>query len=266
MLRRLDAELVRRGLARSREAAKDLIEAGQVSVPGMVTPKAASQVRDDAPIVVRETSADTYVSRGAHKLIGALDSFAAQGLDVAAKQAMDAGASTGGFTQVLLERGAAQVLAVDVGYGVLDWKIRSDARVRVFERCNVRNVVPDDLPYAPELIVADLSFISLKTVIPALLGVSTAEADLVLMVKPQFEVGRESVGNGVVKDPMLRRSAVLGVAQALEHAGAGIRGVVASPLPGPSGNVEYFVWATRGVELHPDLDASIERAVTEGPQ
>lgn len=264
MLRRLDAELVHRGLARSREAAKHLIEDGRVTVAGIVTPKATTQVRPDVSIKVSADERDQYVSRGAHKLIGALDHFAP--LAIEGRKALDAGASTGGFTQVLLERGAEQVLAVDVGYGVLAWEVRNDPRVHVVERLNIRNVTPDDLAFAPDLVVADLSFISLRTVLPALLAVSTPHADLVLMVKPQFEVGRADVGSGVVRDPELRMRAVLDVAQALEASGAGVRDVVASPLPGPSGNVEYFVWATRGVELHEDLEQCIRRAVSEGPQ
>lgn len=263
MLRRLDAELVRRGLARSREEAKTLIEQGKVSVTGLVSPKPATQVRDDAGIAV-QAERSPYVSRGAHKLVGALDF--ARGLQVEGRHALDAGASTGGFTQVLLERGAAAVIAADVGYGVLAWPIRSDPRVHVLERCNVRTLAPQDLPFRPDLIVADLSFISLRLVLPALLAVATDDADLLLMVKPQFEVGREQVGSGVVRDPALRATTVLEVAQALQAAGAGVRGIVASPLPGPMGNVEYFVWATRGVELSDQLEASVTAAVQEGPQ
>ena len=264
MPRRLDAELVHRGLARSREAAKELIESGRVSVAGLLVPKPASQVRSDADIHL-ESPPDAYVSRGAHKLIGALDRWMPHGLVVDGRHALDAGASTGGFTQVLLERGAAEVLAVDVGYGVLAWEVRSDPRVHVRERMNIRHALPEDMPYAPDLIVADLSFISLRTVLPALVGLAAPAADFVLMVKPQFEVGREDVGDGVVRDRSLRARAVLDVANAMQALGLGVRDVVASPLPGPSGNVEYFVWATRGVELHPDLAACIEAAVTEGP-
>lgn len=266
MLRRLDAELVHRGLARSRDAAKELIDAGRVEVGGNRATKAASQVRPEASIRVLEGTSDHYVSRGAHKLNGALDRFSAGGLSLVGRIALDAGASTGGFTQVLLERGVASVLAVDVGYGVLAWQIRNDPRVAVYERVNVRNLQPEDLAATPSLVVADLSFISLRTVLPALLRVSSADADLVLMVKPQFEVGREHAGEGVVRDPALRMRAVAEVASALQDDGAGVRDVVASPLPGPSGNVEYFVWATRGVELHRQLDALIAKAVSEGPQ
>lgn len=264
MLRRLDAELVHRGLARSREAAKALIDAGSVQVSGVVATKATTQVRDNVSIVVDATAIDRYVSRGAHKLIGALDHFVE--LEIRDRHAMDAGASTGGFTQVLLERGAEEVLAVDVGYGVLAWEVRNDPRVHVYERVNVRHLQRSDLAYRPDLVVADLSFISLRTVLPALLSVTTDSADLLLMVKPQFEVGKESVGEGVVRDAGLRAQAVRSVADALQSAGAGVRGVVASPLPGPSGNVEYFVWATRGADACPTLDSMIASAVQEGPQ
>lgn len=264
MARRLDAELVHRGMARSREAAKELIEAGLVVVPGLLVPKPASQVRPDAEIRVSAPQ-DPYVSRGAHKLIGALDRWMPRGLVVEGRHALDAGASTGGFTQVLLERGAAEVIAVDVGYGVLAWEVRSDPRVHVHERVNIRHAVPGDFPYRADLIVADLSFISLRTVLPALTALAGPAADFVLMVKPQFEVGKDDVGEGVVRDPALRARAVLDVANAMQALGLGVRDVVASPLPGPSGNVEYFVWATRGVELREDLAACIETAVMEGP-
>ena len=273
--RRLDAELVRRHLARSREHARDLIVAGAVTVRGQVAAKPATQVEEgDSIVVVESPVADHYVSRGAHKLIGALDAFA---VDVTGRDCLDAGASTGGFTQVLLERGAASVLAVDVGYGQLAWAIRTDPRVVVRERTNVRTLAPADVPVAPGLVVADLSFIPLELVLPALAAVCAPGADLLLMVKPQFEVGREAVGDGVVRDPALRAAAVRGVADAAGAAGLAVRGVVASPLPGPSGNVEYFLWLRRptgarmgdepdsvdlgGAELH----EAIDRAVREGP-
>ena len=266
MLRRLDAELVHRGLARSREQAKSLIEQGAVIVAGVTALKATTQVKEGVSIAVHTDAEDHYVSRGAHKLIGALDACAPLGLSIDGRLALDAGASTGGFTQVLLERGATAVLAVDVGYGVLAWKIRNDPRVHVYERLNIRTLEPAMLAFAPDLIVADLSFISLRTVIPALMRVARPDADLVLMVKPQFEVGREAVGNGVVRDPGLRAMAVRSVVETLQAAGAGVRAVAASPLPGPSGNVEYFVWATRGVELHHDVDALIDTAIAKGPK
>ena len=272
--RRLDAELVRRHLARSRDHARELIDAGCVRVRGTVATKAATQVEESDPIVVTEgEAADGYVSRGAHKLIGALDAFPQ--VVVEGRDCLDAGASTGGFTQVLLERGAARVLAVDVGYGQLAWPVRTDARVSVMERTNVRSLAPADVPWPPSLIVADLSFIPLELVLPALAGVATGDADLMLMVKPQFEVGRAAVGDGVVRDPALRRSAVQGVADAALALGLVVLGVEASPLPGPSGNVEYFLWLSRsggrmGDDVPPltgeELERAIARAVTEGPQ
>ncbi len=264
--RRLDAELVRRGLARSRDAAQRLIEDGRVSVAGTVASKAATQVEESAALVVRETATDdAYVSRGAHKLIGALDAFEPLGLAVAGRRALDAGASTGGFTQVLLERGVASVVAVDVGYGQLAWPLRTDARVDVRERLNIRDLQPDDLVGRPDLIVGDLSFISLVLVLPALDRCADPSADLVLMVKPQFEVGRERVGSGgVVRDPALRAQSVLRVAEAAASLGWGTAGVVASPLPGPSGNVEYFLWMRREAP-GPDPGAILV-AVEEGPE
>jgi 23S rRNA (cytidine1920-2'-O)/16S rRNA (cytidine1409-2'-O)-methyltransferase len=265
--RRLDAELVRRGLARSRETAAALIEAGRVSVSGAVATKAATQVDEAAAVVVREADGedlDRYVSRGAFKLLGALAAFEPQGLEVAGRHALDAGASTGGFTQVLLERGAAGVIAVDVGYGQLAWPVRTDPRVVVLERTNVRDLAPQALPWRPGLVVGDLSFISLALVLPALVRCVEEAADLVLMVKPQFEVGRERVGpGGVVRDPRARVDAVRRITTAAAQAGYGTRDVVASPLPGPRGNVEYFVWL-RTDAAAPD-DALLERAVQEGP-
>ena len=263
--RRLDAELVRRRLARSREDARALIEAGRVRVAGVVATKAATQVDDAVAVVVRPgPDGEGYVSRGAHKLIGALDRFEPDGLSVPGRLALDAGASTGGFTEVLLRRGADRVVAVDVGYGQLSWRLRSDPRVVVLERTNVRDLSGRDLPFPPDLVVADLSFISLTLVLPPLAAVTTADADLVLMVKPQFEVGRDLVGpGGVVRDPALRVGAVRRIVASAAQLGLGGLGVVASPLPGPSGNVEYFVWLRRGAPLMGS--GAIERAVEEGP-
>jgi 23S rRNA (cytidine1920-2'-O)/16S rRNA (cytidine1409-2'-O)-methyltransferase len=261
--RRLDAELVHRGLARSREHARALVEEGRVVLGGVVASKPATQVDPGASLVVRESEdGPDYVSRGAHKLVGALDAF---DLDVTGRRALDAGASTGGFTDVLLRRGVAEVLAVDVGYGQLAWPIRSDPRVHVLERTNVRDLTPEALPYAPDLVVGDLSFISLALVLPALAAVADPAADLVLMVKPQFEVGREQVGSGgVVRDPALRSGAVRRIADVAVGLGLGTVDVVASPLPGPSGNVEYFLHLRRGAAAL--TDEALERAVTEGPQ
>jgi 23S rRNA (cytidine1920-2'-O)/16S rRNA (cytidine1409-2'-O)-methyltransferase len=207
------------------------------------------------------------VSRGAHKLIGALDAFE---VTVKGRRCLDAGASTGGFTEVLLDRGAAQVIAADVGYGQLAWPLRTDPRVTVVERTNVRNLSTDVIGGPVELIVADLSFISLATVLPALVGCASPDADIVPMVKPQFEVGRAQVGaGGVVADPKLRAAAVLGVAHRAEQLAWHTAGVTASPLPGPSGNVEYFVWlrAAPANSLTGDaLAQAVHDTVATGPQ
>ncbi len=257
---RLDAELVRRGLARSREQAGELIAAGRVAVAGQRAAKSATQVARDAPITVQDSGDPGYVSRGGHKLAGALRAFS--GLVVAGRQCLDAGASTGGFTDVLLRAGAAHVVAADVGYGQLAWSLRTDPRVTVMDRVNVRTigqVVPE-----PDLVVADLSFISLTLVLPALVSCATPDADFVLLVKPQFEVGRDRVGaGGVVRDTTDRSAAVEKVSEAAAQLGLGVQGITASPLPGPAGNVEYFVWLRRGA---PPLDAEqLQRAMQEGP-
>ena len=209
---------------------------------GQVAAKPATMV-DDAAAVVVDVDADDpgYASRGAWKLAGALDAMG--GPEVAGRRCLDAGASTGGFTDVLLRRGARHVICVDVGYGLLDWRLRTDERITVLDRTNVRLMQPGDLEYAPELIVADLSFISLELVLPALAACAAEGADLVPMVKPQFEVGRQAVGaGGVVRDIEQRTQAVRRIAQAAYGLGWGTRDVAASPLPGPSGNVEFFLW------------------------
>jgi 23S rRNA (cytidine1920-2'-O)/16S rRNA (cytidine1409-2'-O)-methyltransferase len=261
---RLDTELVRRGLARSREQAGELIAAGRVAVGGQAAAKAATQVGTDAAITVAESGqAPDYASRGGRKLEGALAAFT--GLKVAGRRCLDAGASTGGFTDVLLRAGAAQVIAVDVGYGQLAWALRTDPRVTVLDRVNVRQLTPAQVAPAPGLVTADLSFISLSLVVPALAACAAPDADFVLLVKPQFEVGRGKVGaGGVVRDPELRSAAVRSVAAAAFEVGLGVQGVTASPLPGPSGNVEYFLWLRRGAPpLNP---TALQRAITEGPQ
>lgn len=263
--RRLDAELVRRGLARSREQAAALIAGGRVSVAGRVASKSATGVDAAEPIVVTEPAGgDDYASRGGHKLAGAIDAFAPHGLRVDGRRCLDAGASTGGFTDVLLRRGAAEVVAVDVGYGQLAWSLRTDPRVVVLDRTNVRDLSLALVGAAVDVVVADLSFISLRLVLSALAGVTAPGGDLLLMVKPQFEVGRERVGRGgVVRDPDLRAEAVRSVAAAAGEVGLGVAGVTASPLPGPSGNVEYFLWLRAGA---PPLDpVAVDLAVREGP-
>jgi 23S rRNA (cytidine1920-2'-O)/16S rRNA (cytidine1409-2'-O)-methyltransferase len=190
--------------------------------------------------------------------------FAADGLTVRGRRCLDAGASTGGFTDVLLRAGAAQVVAVDVGYGQLAWPLRTDARVVVHERTNVRTLTPEVIGGTVDLTVADLSFISLRLVLPALAACTAPGGDLALMVKPQFEVGRERVGSGgVVRDPALRAEAVLDVAAAALDLGLGVAGVTASPLPGPSGNVEFFVWFRRGAS--PADSERVRAVVAAGP-
>ena len=237
---RIDAELVRRGLARSRAQAAELIGAGKVSIDGMPASKPATAVATSAQLAVAGDAGRAWVSRGAHKLIGALQDF---GIVVAGRRCLDAGASTGGFTEVLLDRGAAQVVAADVGYGQLAWSLRCDPRVSVIERTNVRDLSPDAIGGRVEVVVADLSFISLTTVLPALIACATPGADIVPMVTPQFEVGKGQVGaGGVVREPELRAAAVLAVAARAETLGWHTVAVTASPLPGPSGNVEYFLW------------------------
>jgi 23S rRNA (cytidine1920-2'-O)/16S rRNA (cytidine1409-2'-O)-methyltransferase len=277
---RLDAELVRRGLARSREQAGELVAAGLVAVAGQRAAKPATQVGRDTPITVTESGEPGYVSRGGRKLAGALEAFGGgggggppgqqsgpQGLIVAGRTCLDAGASTGGFTDVLLRAGAAHVVAADVGYGQLAWSLRTDPRVTVLDRVNVRTLDHDRVGKhwpVPGLVVADLSFISLTLVLPALTACAAPDADFVLLVKPQFEVGKGRVGaGGVVRDISDRSAAVHKVAAAAGQLGLGVRGVTASPLPGPAGNVEYFVWLHAGAP--PLDDGQLQRAIEEGP-
>lgn len=262
---RLDAELVRRGLARSREQAAELIAAGRVAVGGQTAAKPATQVAKDAAVTVAPAGSGAepeYVSRGGHKLAGALAAFSE--LDVSGRRCLDAGASTGGFTDVLLRAGAAHVVAVDVGYGQLAWSLRTDPRVTVLDRVNVRALEPAQVAPPPSLVVADLSFISLTLVLPALVACTEPDSDYVLMVKPQFEVGKDRVGSGgVVRDPGIRADAVRIVAESAARLGLGVRGITASPLPGPAGNVEYFIWLRRG---YPPLDdEDLRRAIADGP-
>jgi len=294
---RLDAELVRRGLARSREQAGELVAAGLVAVAGQRAAKPATQVARDTPITVTESGEPEYVSRGGRKLAGALAVFGLPsepgsppviggpgghggagsppvrgGLGgilppgshslVRGRPCLDAGASTGGFTDVLLRAGAAHVVAADVGYGQLAWSLRTDPRVTVLDRVNVRTL--DRVSPVPELVVADLSFISLTLVLPALAACAAPDADFVLLVKPQFEVGKGRVGaGGVVRESADRSAAVHRVTEAAGQLGLGVQGVTASPLPGPAGNVEYFVWLRRGA---PPLDEDeLQRAIEEGP-
>jgi 23S rRNA (cytidine1920-2'-O)/16S rRNA (cytidine1409-2'-O)-methyltransferase len=255
---RLDAELVRRGLARSREQAAELVQAGRVKVAGATATKPATAVEPGTPVLVEADSADPgYASRGGHKLAGALDALP---VPVEGRRVLDAGASTGGFTDVLLRRGAREVVAVDVGYGQLAWHLRTDPRVSVLDRTNVRELTPEQIGGPVELTVADLSFIPLTLVLPAL-AACTSE-DLLPMVKPQFEVGRERVGaKGVVRDPALRAEAIRAVAGRAYELGLGTRGMTRSPLPGPAGNIEFFLWLRR--DAPPADPAEIARVVGE---
>ncbi|MGZ8179417.1 TlyA family RNA methyltransferase [Williamsia sp. SKLECPSW1] len=270
---RLDAELVRRKLARSREQAQALIAEGVVTVNGVAATKAATNVGRDTPILVTADDGDDWASRGAHKLLGALDEFASAGLVVDGRRCLDAGASTGGFTDVLLRRGARAVVAADVGYGQLVWRLQTDDRVDVRDRVNVRHLDADAIGGPVDLVVADLSFISLRLVLPAFAACVVEGGDVVPMVKPQFEVGKDRVGSGgVVRDPSLRAEAVTAVAEAAAGLSLTTLGVVASPLPGPSGNVEYFLWLRRTPPgagdgtLTDATRAAITSAIEKGPQ
>ncbi|MGB3770520.1 MAG: TlyA family RNA methyltransferase [Rhodococcus sp. (in: high G+C Gram-positive bacteria)] len=272
---RVDAELVRRGLARSREHATELISAGRVLIGGTVATKPATALEVGTALRVTEVSDEvSWASRGAHKLIGALDAFGERGLTVDGARCLDAGASTGGFTDVVLDRGAREVVAVDVGYGQLVWRLRTDDRVTVLDRTNVRNIDADTIGGPVDLIVADLSFISLSLVLPAFAACSRPGTDIVPMVKPQFEVGKDRVGaGGVVRDPELRAEVVLEVARAAQALGLVTAGVEPSPLPGPSGNVEYFLWlrVPGGGENDPkfeshDVEQLVTDAVRKGPR
>ncbi|MET3963755.1 23S rRNA (cytidine1920-2'-O)/16S rRNA (cytidine1409-2'-O)-methyltransferase [Marmoricola sp. OAE513] len=262
---RLDAELVRRGLARSRDHAAELIADGRVTVQGQRATKPATGVTTDSDLVVRaDPDKPDYVSRGGHKLAGALAAFAPRGLSVVGRRCLDAGASTGGFTDVLLRAGAAEVVAVDVGYGQLAWSLQSDDRVHVHDRTNIRELTPDLIGGPVDVVVGDLSFISLRLVLEALIGVTRPDGDLALMVKPQFEVGKDRLGKGgVVRDPAHRADAVLRVAEDAAERGWGAVGVAVSPLPGPSGNVEFFLWLRKGTPSigEPEITAEASRSV-----
>lgn len=276
-LQRLDAELVARKIARSREHAQEMIKAGRVTVNGILAKKPASGVDGNVSIKVAESEDDRWASRGAHKLLGALEAFEPQGLSVEGKIVLDAGASTGGFTDVCLDRGAAKVKAVDVGYGQLIWRLQNDDRVDVMDRTNVRTLTPEDLGGQVDLMVGDLSFISIRLVLPALATCVKEGGDLLPMVKPQFEVGKDRLGHGgVVRSPELRAEVTREVAVEAMKYGLNTKAVVASPLPGPSGNVEYFLWLVKdSAAVSPSmveeadytgLDEMIATAIKEGPQ
>ncbi|WP_158862937.1 TlyA family RNA methyltransferase [Leifsonia sp. AG29] len=257
---RLDVALAERGLARSRTHAASLIADGLVTVDGRPTVRPSAKVSDDQVVAV--AGADHYVSRGAHKLIAALDAFA---VSVEGRVALDAGASTGGFSQVLLERGASRVIALDVGHGQLAPELRAEERLESYEGVNVRSLSPDVLAgltgddVRPTVVVADLSFISLTQVIPALASTAEPGADFILLIKPQFEVGRQGIKEGIVRDAGRRVEAVTDVLWAAHDAGLGTAGLIASPIAGGHGNREFLAWFRGGAPDPSALREDISR-------
>lgn len=277
---RLDAELVRRKMTDSRERAQHLIAAGSVYINGVAATKPATQVEQGTSLAIREAGPQ-WASRGAHKLLGALQ-VCGDGVVVQGARCLDAGASTGGFTDVLLSRGAREVVAVDVGYGQLAWRLQNDPRVAVHDKTNVRTLTPEVIGGEVDVTVSDLSFISLTLVLAAMARCTRPGGHLLPMVKPQFEVGKQRLGTGgVVRDPQLRAAAVEHVARTAEKLGLTVQACAASPLPGPSGNVEYFLWLQRPEKLKqitveaipeelqatlPEPRAQVAQAVAKGPQ
>jgi 23S rRNA (cytidine1920-2'-O)/16S rRNA (cytidine1409-2'-O)-methyltransferase len=254
--RRIDALLAERGLAGSRTSAAASVRAGRVRVGrgGEVAAKPSQLVAEDVELSLEEGL--EFVSRGGVKLANALDAL---GLEVAGRRCLDVGASTGGFTDCLLKRGAAEVVALDVGRGQLDWTLRNDSRVTVIEGANARELAPDELPYAPDLATIDVSFISLAKVLPAVARCLAERGDVLALVKPQFELDRRRIGKGgVVRSAEDRREALRTAARAADEAGLGVEGFASSGLPGPKGNRESFIWAERGAEPSRDIEAAIE--------
>lgn len=253
---RLDALLLERGVFPSRSRAAASVLAGDVLLLPARQPaaKPGQLVPEDVEVEIRE--GPQFVSRGGIKLANALDALR---VEVAGRNALDVGASTGGFTDCLLQRGARHVVCVDVAYGQLDWRIRNDPRVTVIERRNVRSLQAMELPYAPDLIVIDVSFISVRKVLPATLAVAAERFDCLALVKPQFEVGRERVGSGgVVREATVRRAALIDVGHHAAQLGVAVLGYASSGLPGPKGNLETFVWladASRGGLFETELEA-----------
>ena len=253
--RRVDTLLAERGLSPSRTSAAASVRAGRVRVGagGARAIKPGQLVAADEALAVEEPP--RYVSRGGIKLENAL---AALGIDPSGRDCLDVGASTGGFTDCLLAHGATRVIALDVARGQLDWKLRNDERVHVIERANARSMDRADLPFQPSLATIDVSFIGLAKVVPAVAACLAPGGELLALVKPQFELGRERVGKGgVVRDPADRREAVLGVARAVGELGLAVRGIASSGLPGPKGNQETFVWAADGGVAVADLEAAV---------
>jgi 23S rRNA (cytidine1920-2'-O)/16S rRNA (cytidine1409-2'-O)-methyltransferase len=258
---RIDAVLADRGLFPSRSAAAGAVRAGEVRIgeDGPVALRPSQLIEPDAGLVVSE--GPRYVSRGGTKLENALEALA---VDVAGRDCLDVGASTGGFTDCLLQRGAARVAAVDVAYGQLDLRIRQDPRVEVIERLNARRLSPADLTFAPSLAVIDVSFISLTKVLSAIAGCLAPGGEILAMVKPQFELGRERVGRGVVRDAGDRREAIVKVARAAQELGLPVRGFAPSGLPGPKGNRETFVWCGGSGPAVENLEAAVAAAEADG--
>jgi 23S rRNA (cytidine1920-2'-O)/16S rRNA (cytidine1409-2'-O)-methyltransferase len=251
---RIDSLLAERGLAPSRTSAAESVRAGRVRIgrDGPVALKPSQLVPDDAELLL--TDEPRFVSRGGTKLENALEAL---GIDVAGLDCLDVGASTGGFTDCLLQRGAARVIALDVAHGQLDWGLRNDPRVTVIERSNARELRPVELPYQPGLATVDVSFISLAKVVPAVAACLAEDGQLLAMVKPQFELGKGRAKAGVVRDPADRREALASAARAIEDAGLGVTEFASSGLPGPKGNLETFVHAIAGAPAHPDLESAI---------
>jgi 23S rRNA (cytidine1920-2'-O)/16S rRNA (cytidine1409-2'-O)-methyltransferase len=253
---RLDSLLAERGLFESRTRAAAAVLAGQVHLgPGRRRAEKPGQLVD-AGVELDVDGPPPFVSRGGIKLANALDAL---GVAVAGRRCLDVGASTGGFTDCLLQRGAAHVVALDVAYGELDWRLREDPRVTVVDRTNARALTPEALPYRPELVTVDVSFISLGKVLPAVLAAAATEFDCLAMVKPQFEVGREALGKGgVVRDLALRRAAVASVAGCARELGATVMGAAPAALAGPSGNRETFLWLAEGSRADGLATAEVE--------
>jgi 23S rRNA (cytidine1920-2'-O)/16S rRNA (cytidine1409-2'-O)-methyltransferase len=257
---RLDFLLAERGLFDSRTRAAASVMAGEVRIGanGLRAQKPGQMVASDIVVAVDEMP--RFVSRGGIKLANALEHFA---IDVTGRHALDVGASTGGFTDCLLQAGAEHVVALDVAYGELDWRLRNDERVTVLERTNARSITPAELPYAPDFVVVDVSFISLAKILPAVLATTAPTFDVLAMVKPQFEVGRGNVGKGgVVRDPDQRRAVLVAAAQSARILGAAVLGFASSGLPGPKGNRESFVWLAE-VGREGDVGEDLEAAARE---
>jgi 23S rRNA (cytidine1920-2'-O)/16S rRNA (cytidine1409-2'-O)-methyltransferase len=252
----VDSLLAERGLSPSRTSAAESVRAGRVRIGrgGARATKPGQLVAPDAELSVDEPP--RYVSRGGIKLANAL---AALGVDPSGRDCLDVGASTGGFTDCLLRHGAARVIALDVARGQLDWGLRNDPRVHVIERANARELSPEDLPFAPSLATVDVSFISLRKVLPAVAGALAPDGEILALVKPQFELGRGRVGKGgVVRDAAARREALLAAARAASEHGLAVRGFAPSGLPGPKGNRETFMWCTRSAAGLEDLEGAVE--------